>query len=53
MTATEFDEKATWLADIQVRLPDSIGCGRLADDGCSETDGTQVEVPIVIRVVKN
>jgi hypothetical protein len=51
MTATEFDEKATWFADIKVRLPETIQVGEWRMMVVSE-DGTQVEVPIVIRVVK-
>jgi hypothetical protein len=52
MTATEFDEKATRLFDIQVRVPDSVGTGDWRMIVSNETDGTQVELPIVIRVVK-
>lgn len=52
MPATEFDEKAGWFADIQVRLPESLGIGDWRMIVSSERVGTQVEVPIVIRVVK-
>jgi hypothetical protein len=52
MTATEFDEKATWFGDIRVRLPESLDIGDWRMVVRSETDGTQVEVPIVIRVAK-
>ena len=52
MTATEFDEKATWFADIEVRLPESIEVGEWRMMVVNEADGTQAEVPIVIRVVK-
>ena len=52
MSATEFDEKATWFADIQVRLPESLGVGDWRMIVSSERDGTQVELPIVISVVK-
>ena len=50
MTATEFDEKSMWFADIRVRLPESLGVGEWRMIVRSETDGTQAEVPIVIRV---
>ena len=52
MTATEFDEKATWFADIKVRLPESMEVGDWRMTVGSDADGTQVEVPIVIRVAK-
>ena len=52
LTATEFDEKASRFFDIQVRLPESIGVGDWRMIVRSESDGTQAEVPIVIRVVK-
>ena len=52
MTAMEFDEKATWFADIKVRLPESIEVGEWRMTVVNEADGTQVEVPIVIQVVK-
>lgn len=52
MTATEFDEKATWFADIRVRLPESLDIGEWRIIVSSETDGTQAEVPIAIRVAK-
>ena len=50
MTATEFDEKAMWFADIRVRLPESLEVGEWRMIVRSEADGTQSEVPIVIRV---
>jgi hypothetical protein len=50
--ATEFDEKATWLADIQVRLPESLAVGEWRMIVSSEADGTKLEVPIAIRVEK-
>jgi len=52
MPATEFDEKATWLADIQVRLPESLAVGEWRMIVSSEADGTKLEVPIAIRVEK-
>ena len=52
LSPTEFDEKANWFSDIQVRLPESLGIGEWRMVVSSESDGTQVEVPIPIRVVK-
>jgi hypothetical protein len=52
MTGTEFDEKANWFADMKVRLPESLAVGDWRMTVTSETDGTHVEVPIVIRVVQ-
>jgi hypothetical protein len=52
ITPTEFDEKATRFFDIQVHLPESLGVGEWRMIVRSEPDGTQAEVPIVIRVVK-
>ena len=52
MTASDFDEKANWFGDVQVNLPEVLPVGEWRMIVSSETDGTQVEVPIVIRVVK-
>ena len=52
MKATEFNEKETWFGDIRVRLPESLDIGEWRMIVNSETDGTQVEVPIVIRIAK-
>ncbi len=51
MTATEVDEKANWFSDVRVRLPESLAVGEWRMIVSSETDSTQDEVPIVIRVV--
>jgi hypothetical protein len=51
-TATESDEKETWFGNVRVRLPESMGVGDWRMIVRSETDGTQAEVPIPIRVVK-
>ncbi|HEX6730027.1 MAG TPA: hypothetical protein VF074_08460 [Pyrinomonadaceae bacterium] len=53
ITPTEFDEKATRFFDIQVHMPESLGVGEWRMIVRSEPDGTQAEVPIVIRVVKS
>lgn len=52
MSATEFDDKANWFADIQVQLPESLAAGDWRMIVSSERDGTQMEVPIAIRVEK-
>jgi hypothetical protein len=52
LTATNFDEKANWFGDVQVRLPESLEVGDWRMIVSSEADGTQNELPIVIRVVK-
>ena len=52
LTATEFDEKASWFGDVQVRLPESLEVGDWRMIVSSEADGTQNELPIVIRVMK-
>jgi hypothetical protein len=52
MAATDFDEKANWFGDVQVHFPESVGFGDWRMTVSSETDGTQTELPIVIRVVK-
>jgi len=52
MPAMDFDEKANWFGDVQVHLPDSLRVGEWRMIVSSEADGTQTEVPIVIRVIK-
>jgi hypothetical protein len=52
MTATEVDDKYNWFGAIQVRLPESLSLGDWRMIVSSEADGTQSELPIVIRVVK-
>jgi hypothetical protein len=52
LTATELDEKADWFSDVRVRLPQSLEAGEWRMIVSSESDGTQDEVPIVIRVSK-
>ena len=52
MTATEVDEKQNRFADVQVRLPESLEVGEWSMIVSSEVDGSQSELPIVIRVVK-
>lgn len=52
LTATEFDEKASRFVDLKVRLPESLDVGDWRMSVRSEIDGTQADVPIVIRVVK-
>lgn len=52
LSATDFDEKANWFGDVQVRLPESLRVGEWRMVVSSEADGTQADVPIVIRVVK-
>jgi len=53
LPAAEFDEKANWFGDVQVRLPESLRVGEWRMTVSSEADGTQADVPIVIQVVKN
>lgn len=52
MSATEVDGKRDWFADIKVRLPLSLRVGDWRMIVSSETDGTQTELPIVIKVAK-
>jgi hypothetical protein len=51
LTASDFDEKANWFGDVQVHLPETVRVGEWRMIVRSETDGTQAELPIVIRVV--
>ena len=52
ISATEMDEKATWFGEVQLRLPESLAVGDWRMIVSSAADGTQNELPIVIRVVK-
>ena len=52
LTATELDEKADWFNDVRVRLPQSLDEGEWRMIVSGQPDGTQHELPIVIRVVK-
>ena len=52
LTPTELNEKADWFSDIRVRLPQSLEEGEWRMIVSSQSDGTQHEVPIPIRVVK-
>jgi hypothetical protein len=52
VAAKEFDEKADWFGDVQVRLPESLDVGEWRMIVSSEGDGTQAELPIAIRVSK-
>lgn len=52
MRGSNFDEKANWFDDVKVRLPETLQVGEWRMIVSSETDGTQAEVPIVIRVVR-
>ena len=53
LTAAELDEKAEWFSEVHVRLPKSLGVGDWRMLVSSETDGAEVEVPLVITVSRN
>ena len=44
--------KLIGFGDVQVRLPETLRVGEWRMIVISETDGTQSELPIVIRVVR-
>ena len=52
LSVSEVDEKADWFSDVRVRLPESLTVGEWRMIVSCESDGTQNEVPIPIRVIK-